>query len=102
MQFDDLSGETINAGTTDNPVPMDVTADVMTDGPSFMDTVKADVKSVLTAPGKIVAANISEAGKGTGSALSSITGPLIPVLVLALIGGYIYFSSKRVSVNVNR
>lgn len=105
MVLDDLNGETINVGTVENPVPMDVTPDVMPDEPakpSFMETVKADVKSVLTAPGKIVAANISEVGKGAGSTISSVTGPLIPVLILALIGGYIYFSSKRVNVNVSR
>lgn len=102
MRLEDLSGETINVGTAENPVPMDVTPDIMPDGPSFMDTVKADVKAVLTAPGKIAAANVSAAGKGVGSALSDITGPLIPVLAMVLIGGYIYFSSKKVSVNVNR
>jgi hypothetical protein len=62
-----------------SPVPMAVTK------------AKSVIKSIVTAPGNIVGANVK-----------AVLAPLYPVLILALIGGYIYFSSKKVSVNVER
>jgi hypothetical protein len=101
-----ISGmKTINRGTEENPVWMDVyDEDPVTVAPShsIIDDVKGAAKSVLTLPGKIVAANLRPVQKEVGATLTSVTAPLMPILILALIGGYIYFNSKKVGVYVQR
>jgi hypothetical protein len=78
----------------------------------WWDDFKGGIKDIVSAPGKIVAANlkpieqgaaasVSDIGKSAGAAVSNVTGALIPVLLIAVVGGYIYFNSKKVSVNVN-
>lgn len=119
MRFENLGTDILpggRVGDSDYSVPMDVNPEGQGDPvntPGFLDDVKSFAKTVVTAPGKIIAANlapieqgaasaVSDIGKGAGNAVSAITGPLIPVLLIALVGGYIYFNSKRVSVNVGR
>jgi hypothetical protein len=89
-------------------VPMDTTADVsnLPDEPSLLERI-------ASAPGNLVAANlkpiekevaatVANVGQSASATVKGVTGPLIPILIIGVVGAYFYFTSKKVSVNVNR
>ena len=109
-------GQTVQVGATapgDYTVPMDLTAP--TDVPVDPSEVEPSIfEQIVSAPGNLVAANlkpiekevaatVANVGQSASATVKGVTGPLIPVLVIAGIAavGYMYFKSKGSSVNIN-
>jgi len=70
---------------------------------------KGKVKEVVSYPGKVIAANIepvekavsktvSDVGVSAGKTVENIVTPLLPVLIIAAIGGYMYLKARKVDV----